>query len=155
MAADVAQGSADLVGAALDPVNIPLQQADLEGVRRHRDAGVAPQTGQRRALGQFQVEGVHQRTEEQEELHARQHVAQTHPPADAEGHEVLRLADLTLGGEKAARPEGLGLVPEFRIHVHRVQQGHHLRTGWYGVAVQRHVPATRKGKRRSIRRRKR
>lgn len=64
---------------------------------------------------------MQQRTEEQEELHARQHVAQTHSSTDSEGYEELRLADLTLAGEEAARPEGFRLVPEFRIHMHRVQ----------------------------------
>lgn len=145
MAADVTQRTAggDLVTAAFH-IEIPLQEANLEGVRGYRDTGVAPQARQRGAFGQSQIEGVHQRAEEQEELHARQYFAQTHSSTDSERHEVFRLANLTLVGEETGRSKGLRLIPEFRVHVHCVQQRHYLGTSWNRVAVQCHVSVTRR-----------
>lgn len=145
MAADVTQRPTDgeLINVAVGLVEIPLHHTDLERARRQGDADVGLQTGQRIVFRHLQVEGVQQRTEEQENLHAGQHVAQTHSPAESEWHEVLRFVNFTLGGEETLRSEGFRLVPQFRIHVNGVQQGYQLRTGWYEVTVHNHISVTR------------
>jgi hypothetical protein len=50
----------------------------LVAVRSDCDASVALETRQSFSLGKTDVKSVHERGEEQEELHARQHVTQTH-----------------------------------------------------------------------------
>ena len=94
---------------------------------------------------QPQVVGVQERAEEDEELHAGEHVAEAHAPADAERHEVLGLVDLALGVEEAAGPEGGRVVPELLVHVHRVKQRYHLGTLGYEEALHVYVSvSTRK-----------
>lgn len=138
VATDVPQNGARtdrVVARILDQIEVPRHQANIERVRRDGDAGVTAQARQGRTLRRSQLERVHQRAKEQEQLHARQHIAQAHASADAERHEVFRFLDFTFGREEPTRSKLLRLVPQFRIHVHRVQQRHHLRSGRYRVTV--------------------
>jgi len=115
-------------------------EADLEGLRRDGGPHVALEAGQRLALGQGDVEAVHEGGEEQEELHPRQHVAQAHPPAHSEGDEVLRLAHLALGVDESRGAELLGLLPQVGVHVDAVDQRDDMRAGRYGIPVEFHIP---------------
>lgn len=110
----------------LVPVHRPRLQADLERPGADGDSGDPFEAGRRFPLRHRYVEGVEEGREEEEQFHPSQDLAQTHPPADAEGQEVFGLGNFALGVDEPGRIELLGLVPQGGVHVDGVQQRHHL-----------------------------
>lgn len=108
------------------PVHRPGVQAHLERPGTDRNSGDSLQTGQRFPRGHRYVERVKEGREEEEQLHPGQDLSQTHPPAYSEGQEVLWLGNFALGVDEPGGIEPFGLFPEGGVHVHGVQQRHHL-----------------------------
>lgn len=108
----------------------------MKRLRRYRHTHVTLQAGHWRTVGQSHLKRVHQRGEEQKQLHARQRIAEAHAPADAERHKEGGLLHFTLRIDEAPRIKVLGSVPQFRVHVDAVDQRNDVRTGRNGVALQ-------------------
>lgn len=79
---------------------------------------------------------MHECGEEQKQLHASEHIAQTHTTADAERHEEGGLLDLALGVNEPPWIELLRKVPQLGVHVNAVNERNDVRTGRNRVAIQ-------------------
>ena len=93
-------------------------QVHQEVVGMDGHARVAVETRLLCASRQAHIERVHDRCEEQEELHSGENVAETHTTTDTERNEVLGLVHLALCVDEATRSEVVWRFPEIWVHVH-------------------------------------
>lgn len=119
----------------------PRDQLHPEGLRTDGHADDSLEARHRFTFGQLNREGMHDRGKEQKQFHAGQDIAETTATTDAERDKVLRLVDLPFGVQETARVELLRLVPQRRVHVDAVDQGHHVRTGRDCVTVDNDITA--------------
>lgn len=95
-------------------------------------AEVALQAGDLAAGTGLQVKHVHYRGEKELKLRLGHIVAKAHSLSGPEGQKVLRFEKFTLGVQKALGVELLGLSPEVRRHVERVEVGDDVAVGRNG-----------------------